>query len=377
MSEDYEAASSGKQSSSDGGQSRDSASDTGEQRGDVGVDLNNFPWDFMLVNVHKLARRINMPDLASKAGVLLMGILSEVVEKRETGHLADDVKLFIQRIQSMSPESRYRCCDEQGAFVTFRRGKALVMDPRPLVKSGFVEKEPLYPDDPVGWIWNALHFVKPDDLPLFDGIGADFQPCPAFNIEPFESKWKTVLEPITPYVYLGDHPVEVAVHAVRAAHWLSYAAQAYEAIGDQLQVLWTKQVPQAGEPDPLYRFLVRGDVDSFSEAVLFFGQASKELRKSAALPKEPQPESGEPGDRSTQRDEDGKRPAYERDHLFLEWYEAETEKTYHSHAKIRDKWNEMSKEERREIAPKAGGTVSRAVVITGIKKARSERNDVG
>jgi hypothetical protein len=63
--------------------------------------------------------------------------------------------------------------------------------------------------------------------------------------------------------------------------------------------------------------------------------------------------------------------------LFLEWYEAETEETYHSHAKIRDKWNETSKEERRKTAPQADGKVSRSVVITAIKKARRERKNVG
>jgi hypothetical protein len=69
-----------------------------------------------------------------------------------------------------------------------------------------------------------------------------------------------------------------------------------------------------------------------------------------------------------------KRPAYDRDHLFLQWYDSEGVRTYHSHAKIRDKWKAMTKEEREEIAPKAASNVTRHTVITAVKTAQKERS---
>ncbi|MEQ8786524.1 MAG: hypothetical protein RIC55_09500 [Pirellulaceae bacterium] len=58
------------------------------------------------------------------------------------------------------------------------------------------------------------------------------------------------------------------------------------------------------------------------------------------------------------------RPAYDRDHKWLDWYEAEGTDTFHSHAKIRTKHYEET-----------GENVSREVVITAIKKATKERDE--
>lgn len=69
-----------------------------------------------------------------------------------------------------------------------------------------------------------------------------------------------------------------------------------------------------------------------------------------------------------------KRPAYDRDHLFLEWYEDEGADTYHSHAVIRDTWNDMDPKERERKAPTAAGNVTRDTVITAVKTAKKERN---
>ena len=72
MSTNHEAGNSGKQPSSDPGQSSDSAPGTGDQLGDEEVGLNQFPWWFMLVNVPELARKLDVPDLDSKTGVVLL-----------------------------------------------------------------------------------------------------------------------------------------------------------------------------------------------------------------------------------------------------------------------------------------------------------------
>ena len=59
---------------------------------------------------------------------------------------------------------------------------------------------------------------------------------------------------------------------------------------------------------------------------------------------------------------------------FLEWYKAEGD-TYHSHAAIRDKWNNMSKEQQVAICPGGTGKVTRDGVIQDIKRAKVELNE--
>ncbi|HEV3447683.1 MAG TPA: hypothetical protein VG099_23810 [Gemmataceae bacterium] len=48
-----------------------------------------------------------------------------------------------------------------------------------------------------------------------------------------------------------------------------------------------------------------------------------------------------------------RRPCYDRDHTWLAWYEDEETETYHRPAKIRDKWNCLSVEQRKAISPGA------------------------
>ena len=68
------------------------------------------------------------------------------------------------------------------------------------------------------------------------------------------------------------------------------------------------------------------------------------------------------------------RPAYPRNHLWLKWYEEGL-----GIAKIRDRWNNMTERERKEIAPEkhqriAAGKGGRDVVYQGINLARSQRS---
>jgi len=56
------------------------------------------------------------------------------------------------------------------------------------------------------------------------------------------------------------------------------------------------------------------------------------------------------------------RKMYDRDHQFLKWYNDESLETYHSPAKIRDRWNQLH--------PKEPVTID--VVKTGIRKAKVE-----
>jgi len=80
-----------------------------------------------------------------------------------------------------------------------------------------------------------------------------------------------------------------------------------------------------------------------------------------------------PGDGS------GKRPAYHRDRKWLEWYEASGSETYRSYAKIRDKWNSLSPEQREEISPDFSsgipkrGRTGADRVEKGIEKATNDR----
>jgi hypothetical protein len=72
------------------------------------------------------------------------------------------------------------------------------------------------------------------------------------------------------------------------------------------------------------------------------------------------------------------RPAFDRDHKWLGWYEDSSAQTFHSHAKIRDCWNEMSDEQRMGICSTCStqvgkGEPGRRVVVQAITKAKKER----
>jgi len=83
-----------------------------------------------------------------------------------------------------------------------------------------------------------------------------------------------------------------------------------------------------------------------------------------------QPESQQPPAGGEQKT---KRPCRDRDKLFLQWYESEDTETYHSHAKIRDRWNAMIKEKRAEVCPSNPNNVNRSTAIAAIKAAKRDR----
>lgn len=70
-----------------------------------------------------------------------------------------------------------------------------------------------------------------------------------------------------------------------------------------------------------------------------------------------------------------RRPAYERDHLWLRWRDVEGLRP----AAIRDRWNRMSGEERKSICPRCADQIGsdetgREVVKKALKQARRERH---
>lgn len=71
------------------------------------------------------------------------------------------------------------------------------------------------------------------------------------------------------------------------------------------------------------------------------------------------------------------RPAFDRDHRWLDWHEKARTATYHRPEAIRDKWNTLTNQERRAIAPCAWqrislGLTGRDVVRQALKKAKDE-----
>ena len=75
------------------------------------------------------------------------------------------------------------------------------------------------------------------------------------------------------------------------------------------------------------------------------------------------------------------RKAYLREHAWLRWYEDEESKTHHSPAGIRDKWDQMSDEEREQICPlwpkkTSGGAKGYQAVKKAVERARKERANI-
>ena len=56
---------------------------------------------------------------------------------------------------------------------------------------------------------------------------------------------------------------------------------------------------------------------------------------------------------------------------FRQWYDTEGERTYHSHAAIRDKWNALPLQERKQICPANPNHVTRATVIQDIRRTKT------
>jgi hypothetical protein len=61
-----------------------------------------------------------------------------------------------------------------------------------------------------------------------------------------------------------------------------------------------------------------------------------------------------------------------RNRWFMEQHQDKRTETYHSHAKIRDMWNGMTKEQQAAICPDGTGIVTRQVVIKGVARARQQ-----
>lgn len=68
------------------------------------------------------------------------------------------------------------------------------------------------------------------------------------------------------------------------------------------------------------------------------------------------------------------RPYYYRDHLWLKWYEDEGERTYHSYAVIRKKWNSLSDNGRMSYDVLPNGRSGTDRVKTAIRRAKVERD---
>jgi hypothetical protein len=91
-------------------------------------------------------------------------------------------------------------------------------------------------------------------------------------------------------------------------------------------------------------------------------------------------ESDDPTESTSAGDSDSRknRPAYGRDHEWLKWYEDSDAPTFHKPAKIRDKWNGLSNNERITICKECSAKIDDAEggidsVKKGIRKARAER----
>lgn len=68
-----------------------------------------------------------------------------------------------------------------------------------------------------------------------------------------------------------------------------------------------------------------------------------------------------------------RKPAQPRNDKFFEWYNDKDSDTYHSSAKIKERWNGMAKEERSAVAPWCSNTVTIEVVEQAIKVAKNPR----
>jgi len=174
--------------------------------------------------------------------------------------------------------------------------------------------------------------------------------------------------PLERYVLLPDAEVEAAIEADARKWWKKNGPKVVERLKAQMRRILGTPNAESGSTDDEHakclkaiQQLPKGHTVDQLFAVLeshFPTQLGVLLNPT---PAEPKPE-----------DPPARRPCYDRDHLFLQWYETEDADTYHSHAGIRDRWNKMPKEERTEICPQNPNRVNRDVAISAVKAAKRD-----
>jgi hypothetical protein len=169
----------------------------------------------------------------------------------------------------MEPVERCDCCDAFGAGSV--RTEPRLNGARWMSVSR--EGETLFVESPLGVIANSLFGIEenlPWTVPFRSWDTHDcFKICRAFAFGPFKTPRLELPNHVIPALYTGNWPVKDAVQTWRCYLWFLDLRNAYVEFGSELANAWLRMAPNAGEPDPIYRFLRSPSEELFNEAALF------------------------------------------------------------------------------------------------------------
>jgi hypothetical protein len=171
---------------------------------------------------------------------------------------------------------------------------------------------------------------------------------------------------------LHTTPPPTGERATRLCGWFSTEAviRAYEALGAEMEQA-LEGIPRL-DLDGLADIRIRAQQELFRAWKRRFPEVDATYETFDADPNT----VSEHEARSRELGQGGKRTAYQRDHLWLTWSEEEG----FTPAKIRDRWNGMTKKEREEASPRlpgkiGGGEPGRDVVKKALKRAQGEKTE--
>ena len=195
-----------------------------------------------------------------------------------TGARSKQKKKFLERVSALSPEDRLASCLPGNLlrsdlphtiFARLVNGRALLVDPD--------DDQLIFGDDFIGWIRNGLWAMRSDPSALTAHTFGEFVPCSALTLSPCNSAVydRTVKIPTIPALYVGDRFVNRAVAEWQSWLWFRDVKDGYSRAANELQKYWRWQVPNASEPDPVYRFILEPTARLRDEAILFLRQVPR------------------------------------------------------------------------------------------------------
>jgi len=262
------------------------------------------PWYVEIVWLPFLLSKVGVPQVDFTTATRLLRQVSQAVSDtgsldeaelqalfKGAGKQASAQKQFLDKVLALTPEERLACCLPHDILhpqtlamnVCLINGRALVVDPH-------VSEEPFFGNDPIGWIRNGLWAITPDHFPLPPSVFAQFVPCSALTLRPSEDEvfGRKMITTTVPMLHVGDRFVNRAIQEWREYLWFEDIKDGYSQAGQEIQSEWLRQVPNATEPDPVYRYILDpSSVRLWNEASMFLQHAHRRIRGAA----EPRPET--------------------------------------------------------------------------------------
>ena len=176
---------------------------------------------------------------------------------------------FVESVVKLPPHQRVPSYRET------RDVRSIARDDETLMLFHQAHPDRLFPDNPVGWMQDALiGFENLDPVPwaiphpTWRTCGRDFPLCYLFRYEVSRIDPQLGKGEVVPHVYVGDFSADVALSAWEAFFWHEQIKRAYRCIARQLQLAW-KEISDGTQPDPIACFRKKPTAEGIAEVKVF------------------------------------------------------------------------------------------------------------